>query len=143
MIPTGSRKIVVNISSGAISAIARRASQRVGDAESTYYGDHVIYHGRVHPESLVATTPEEHRLAALRHDHATRSHNQVDFSDEGHKGAEEIETLHKLAAAAHIRAYEAKTPTSNAIGFDGKHWPGRGEAEEDEDEYRTPAKLFK
>lgn len=33
--------------------------------------------------------------------------------------------------------------TDNAIGFDGKHWPGRGEAEEDEDEYRTPAKLFK
>jgi hypothetical protein len=39
--------------------------------------------------------------------------------------------------------FRLSSPTRNAIGFDGKHWPGRGEAEEDEDEYRTPAKLFK
>lgn len=138
MIPTGSRKIVVNagrkltLSSKDVSGMSASEINKEKDKLDKHQSDltrQFIDTGRG-SETAMETAAKSDPLATQQHAlHARYAHLNGEIQ---RRYGQRISRLPKGFG-----------PIKNAIGFNGKHWPGRGEDEKSEDEYRTPAKLFK
>jgi hypothetical protein len=154
MIPTGSRKIVVNTSFASPEEAWKHASKGADSLSKKAWDES----SRLEDEHNDGVDTRSHIQAARQHEGYARDYKKHLAGDLSGIDAGMIEHVrllmrdHGVAARFHRKAHDAQDakqsldaldPTDNAIGFDGKHWPGRGEDEEDPDEFRTPAKLFK
>jgi hypothetical protein len=153
MIPTGSRKIVVNAAHIEKMSNGRRVITNPTPEEFKSFMSREIDDPTLPlPHSMALESSESREARSVKdldrgNTHFAHAYGSVHNDILNHFGIGDNHVLGFMnvdgTARRTIKQRNRKPPTQNAIGFDGKHWPGRGEDEESEDEYRTPAKLFK